>query len=81
VCLNGEKNFLIVYRLAIAIFLMDDLPEPQLPCRATTRLSFPCQLEIADDSMCIMHDDGSVNIIERLEGGVITNEVISSANI
>ncbi len=26
---------------------MDDLPEPQLPCRATTRLSFPCQLEIA----------------------------------
>ncbi|CAC9488833.1 hypothetical protein [uncultured Gammaproteobacteria bacterium] len=37
--------------------------------------------DVIDDSMCIMHDDGSVNIIERLEGGVITNEVISSANI
>jgi hypothetical protein len=28
-----------------------------------------------------MHDDGSVSIIENLGSGVITSEVISSANI
>ena len=36
---------------------------------------------IDDDAMCIMHDDGSVNIIENMGNGVITSEVISSANI
>ena len=34
-----------------------------------------------EDAMCIMHDDGSVNIIENVGNGVITSEVISSANI
>ena len=33
------------------------------------------------DAMCLMHDDGSVNIIESSGGGVVTTEVISSANI
>lgn len=37
--------------------------------------------EVIDDSMCIMHDDGSVNIIESMGGGVITSEVISAENI
>ena len=37
--------------------------------------------DVIDDAMCIMHDDGSVNIIENLGSGVITTEVISSANI
>jgi hypothetical protein len=31
--------------------------------------------------MCIMHDDGSVNIIENMGNGMITGEVISSENI
>lgn len=34
-----------------------------------------------DDVMCIMHDDGSVNMIENMGNGVITSEVISAANI
>lgn len=34
-----------------------------------------------DDAMCIMHDDGSVNIIELMGKGGITVEVISSENI
>lgn len=37
--------------------------------------------DIIEDAMCIMHDDGSVNIIENMGKGVITSEVISSANI
>ena len=37
--------------------------------------------EVIEDAMCIMHDDGSVNIIEPLGGGVITSEVISPENI
>lgn len=37
--------------------------------------------DVHDDSMCVMHDDGSVNIIEHMGNGVITSEVISSANI
>ena len=37
--------------------------------------------DIVEDAMCIMHDDGSVNIIENMGSGVITSEVISSANI
>lgn len=37
--------------------------------------------DVFGDAMCIMHDDGSVNIIERLGGGVITSEVISVENI
>ncbi len=36
---------------------------------------------VIEDSMCIMHDDGSVNIIENFGSGVITSEVISSENI
>lgn len=37
--------------------------------------------DVIEDAMYIMHDDGSVNIIENLGSGVITSEVISSANI
>lgn len=37
--------------------------------------------DVIDEAMCIMHDDGSVNIIESLGSGVITTEVISSASI
>ncbi len=37
--------------------------------------------DIIEDAMCIMHDDGSVNIIENMGKGVIIGEVISSANI
>lgn len=33
------------------------------------------------DAMCVMHDDGSVNIIELLGHGVVTTEVISPENI
>ena len=36
---------------------------------------------VIEDAMCIMHDDGAVNIIENFGSGVITSEVISSANI
>jgi len=37
--------------------------------------------DVIEDAMCIMHDDGSVNIFENFGSGVITSEVISSANI
>lgn len=37
--------------------------------------------EVIEDAMCIMHDDGSVNIIEPLGRGFITSEVISSTNV
>jgi hypothetical protein len=37
--------------------------------------------DVIGDAMCIMHDDGSVSIIENLGSGAITSEVISSANI
>jgi len=37
--------------------------------------------EVIEDSMCVMHDDGSVNIIENMGNGVITSEVISAENI
>ena len=37
--------------------------------------------DIIEDAMCIMHEDGSVNIIEKMSNGAITSEVISSANI
>ena len=37
--------------------------------------------QVIEDAMCIMHDDGSVNIIEHMGNGVMTSEVISSANI
>ena len=37
--------------------------------------------DVIEDAMCIMHDDGSANIIENSGSGVITCEVISSANI
>lgn len=37
--------------------------------------------DVIGEAMCMMHDDGSVNIIENLGGGAITTEVISSANI
>lgn len=37
--------------------------------------------DVIEDAMCIMHSDGSVNIIENMGDGLITNEVISSANI
>lgn len=37
--------------------------------------------DVIEDAMCIMHDDGSVNIIENMGRGVITSEVISPTNI
>ena len=37
--------------------------------------------DVIGDSMCIMHDDGSVNIIENMGSGVISTEVISADNI
>jgi hypothetical protein len=37
--------------------------------------------DVIEDAMCIMHDDGSVNIIETLGRGVMTSEVISPADI
>jgi hypothetical protein len=37
---------------------------------------------IKENSMCVMHDDGSVNIFELIVGsGRITTEVISAENI
>lgn len=36
---------------------------------------------VFDDAMCLMHDDGSVNIIEIQGHGVVTTEAISPANI
>ena len=37
--------------------------------------------DVIEDAMCIMHDDGSVNIIDPLGMGIITSEVIGPANI
>ncbi|HEY4372505.1 MAG TPA: hypothetical protein VGN52_11325 [Burkholderiales bacterium] len=37
--------------------------------------------DVYDDTMCIMHTDGSVNIIDNRGQGVITTEVISPENI
>ena len=37
--------------------------------------------DVIDDAMCIMHDDGSVNIIENMGKGKVTVETISSENI
>jgi hypothetical protein len=37
--------------------------------------------EVIGEAMCVMHDDGSASIFENLGKGVITSEVISSANI
>ena len=37
--------------------------------------------DVIGDAMCIMHDDGSVNIIESAGSGVITGEVISAENV
>lgn len=37
--------------------------------------------EVIADAMCIMHDDGSANIIENVGSGVVTSEVISAENI
>lgn len=37
--------------------------------------------DVIDDAMCIMHSDGSVNIVEHLGKGRMTVEIISSASI
>jgi len=37
--------------------------------------------DVMDDAMCIMHSDGSVNIVDHMGKGRVTVEVISSANI
>ena len=37
--------------------------------------------EAIDDALCVMHSDGSVNIVEHRGKGVIAVEVISSKNI
>jgi hypothetical protein len=36
---------------------------------------------ISEDAMCVMHDDGSVNIFEIVGGGRVTTEVIPPAII
>lgn len=36
---------------------------------------------VIGDAMCLMHDDGSVNIIEIQGHGVVTTEVISPESI
>lgn len=36
---------------------------------------------VIDDAMCIMHSDGSVNIIDSEGKGILTVEVLSSANV
>lgn len=37
--------------------------------------------DVIDDAMCIMHSDGSVNIVDHLGKGRVTVEVISPAII
>lgn len=37
--------------------------------------------DVIDDAMCIMHADGSVNIVEHVGKGAVTVETISSENI
>lgn len=37
--------------------------------------------DMIGDAMCLMHDDGSVNMIENAGGGVFTSEVIAPENI
>lgn len=37
--------------------------------------------DVIENAMCVMHDDGSVNIFDIRGNGVFTSEVISSANI
>ena len=44
-------------------------------------ISEALHFDVINNSMCIMHDDGSVNIIENMGHGVITSEVISSESI
>jgi len=37
--------------------------------------------DVIDEAMCIMHSDGSANIIDHMGKGVMIVESISSANI
>jgi hypothetical protein len=37
--------------------------------------------DVIEDVMCIMHSDGSVNLITHMSGGAMTVEVISAGNI
>lgn len=37
--------------------------------------------DVIGDAMCIMHDDGSVTMVENMGRGGVTVEAISSANI
>ena len=37
--------------------------------------------DVIDDAMCIMHSDGSVNIIDSAGKGILTVEVVSAANV
>lgn len=39
------------------------------------------EFDVIDDAMCIMHADGSVNIVENMGKGVVSVEAISSGNI
>lgn len=41
----------------------------------------PLHFNVLNDTMCIMHDDGSVNMIQNQGGGIITGEVVSGENI
>jgi hypothetical protein len=37
--------------------------------------------DVVNDVMCVMHSDGSVNIVQGMGKGAVTVEVISSENI
>jgi hypothetical protein len=39
------------------------------------------EFDVIDDAMCLMHADGSVNIVENMGKGVVSVEAISSGNI
>ena len=36
--------------------------------------------DVIDEAMCIMHSDGSVNIVEMVDGGRIAVEVLTAEN-
>lgn len=55
--------------------LAEGIAEPE---KASTKALY---FDVIGDAMCIMHDDGSVNTVERAGRGVITTEVISAENI
>ena len=55
-----------------------DVEEGLTVIEAETRKSL--HFDVIDDVMCIMHSDGSVNIIAHIGAGAMTVEVISAGN-